>query len=90
MKLKDAESRDWESLSSQGHGAIDFRDDPHGNCWLYDPTVFRPNRFIDALKLRTNTFGVNVALRRADKDVPAVCPCCRVKPETLGHVLGEL
>ena len=49
MKLKDAESKDWEGLVSQGHGAIDFRDDPHGNCWLYDPSVFSPNRFIHTL-----------------------------------------
>jgi hypothetical protein len=39
--------------------------------------------------LRTNTFGVNVALRRADKDLPVDCRRCHEKPESLGHVLEE-
>jgi hypothetical protein len=46
-------------------------------------------RYTDALRLRTNTFGVNVALRRADKDLPVLCRRCNEKPESLGHVLGE-
>ena len=88
-RLKAEESVKWEKLGSQGHGVSDFRNDPDGNCWLYDANVFRPSRFIDALRLRTNTFGVNVALRRADPSIPAECRHCREKPETLGHVLGE-
>ena len=43
----------------------------------------------DSLKLRTNTFGVNVALRHADNAVLADCRHCKVKLETLGHMLGE-
>jgi hypothetical protein len=62
-------SKDWENLASQAHGVEDFRIDTLGNCWLYHPKVLPSSRFADALRLRTNTFGVNVALRRADKDL---------------------
>ena len=86
---KTQESKDWEKLASQGHGVRDFRDDPLGNLWLYDPTVLSSSRYTDALRLRTNTFGVNVALRRADKSLPVDCRRCKEKPESLGHVLGE-
>jgi hypothetical protein len=47
------------------------------------------SRYTDALRLGTNTFGVNVALRRADKDLTFDCRRCKKKPETLGHELGE-
>jgi hypothetical protein len=83
------ESKDWENLAYQGHGVRDFRNDPLGNAWLYDPTVLSSSRYTDALRLRTNTFGVNVALRRADKSIPVSCRRCNEKNETLGHVLGE-
>jgi hypothetical protein len=88
-KFKSQESKDWERLASQGHGVKDFRNDRLGNCWLYDPAVLSSSRYTDALRLRTNTFGVNVALRRADKDLEVDCRRCHGKPETLGHVLGE-
>jgi hypothetical protein len=85
---KSQESKDWDKLASQGHGVRDFRNDPLGNCWLYDPTMLSSSRYTYALRLRTNTFGVNVALKRADKRLPVDCRRCK-KPETLGHVLGE-
>ena len=67
------ESKDWENLASQGHGVRDFRNDPLGNAWLYDPTMLSSSRYTDALRLRTNTFDVNVALRRADKGILVNC-----------------
>lgn len=45
--------------------------------------------FIDALKLRTNTFGTKVALGRELAEPEVLCRRCRLKPETLGHVIGE-
>jgi hypothetical protein len=47
------------------------------------------SRYTDALRLRTNTFGVNVALMRADRGLSVDCRRCNEKPESLGHVLGE-
>jgi hypothetical protein len=38
--------------------------------------------------LRTNTFGVNVALRTAIKNFQSTARHCNEKPENLGHVLG--
>jgi hypothetical protein len=83
------ESKYWEILASQVQGVMDFRNDPLGNSWLYDPTALSSSRYTDALRLRTNMFGVNVALSRADKGLPVDCRCCKEKSETLGHVLGE-
>nr|ADX60049.1 R2 protein [Kalotermes flavicollis] len=87
--FKSQGSKEWEKVVSQAHGVKDFRDDSLGNCWLYDPTVLSSSRYTDALRLRTNTFGANVALRGADKDLEVNCRRCHGKPETLGHVLGE-
>jgi hypothetical protein len=85
---KSQESKDCE-LASQGHGVEDFRNKPLGDCWLYDPTVLSSSRYTDALRLKTNTFGVNFALGRAEKGLPVDCRRCKEKPENLGHVLGE-
>jgi hypothetical protein len=47
------------------------------------------SRYTNALRLRTNTFGVNVALRRCDKNLSVEFRRCHEKTESLGHVLGE-
>jgi hypothetical protein len=86
---KSEEVKEWRKLSSQGQGVGDFCDDPLGTRWLYNPSLLSTSRYTDALRLRTNTFGVNVALRRADKNVSAECRRCHEKTESLGHVLGE-
>ena len=51
--------------------------------------MLRPGQFIDALKLRTNTFGTRVALGHELAEPEVLCRRCRLKPETLGHVIGE-
>jgi hypothetical protein len=86
---KSQESKEWESLASKIHGVKYFRNVPLGICWLYDPTVLSSSRYTDALRLRTNMFGVNVALRRADNGLPVDCRRCKEKLESLGPVLGE-
>jgi hypothetical protein len=50
--------------------------------------LLRPSRFIDALRLRTNTFGTRAVLARADKNIDVMCRIYRAQPETLGHILG--
>jgi hypothetical protein len=87
--FKSQGSKEWEKVISQAYRIKDFREDSLGNCWLYDPKVLSSSRYADALRMRTNMFGVNVALRRADKDLEVNCRRCHGKPETLGHVLGE-
>jgi hypothetical protein len=86
---KSLESKEWEILASQRLGDKDFRYDPLGNCGLDNLRVLSCSRYWNALKLGTNTFGVNVALKRADKILPVDCCRCKDKPESLGHVLGE-
>ena len=88
-QAKKLETERWKQLISQGQGVADFCHDKVGNAWLYNPTLLKSSRYLDALKLRTNTFGTKVALRRAKKDVDATCRRCRAQIETLGHVLGN-
>jgi hypothetical protein len=56
--------------------------------WLADYKLLKPSRYIDALKLRTNTFGTRSVLARADKNIDVACKKCRTQPETLVHILG--
>ena len=46
---------------------LDFFRDKIGNSWLYGRDLFKPSRYLDAIKLRTNTFDTRVALNRAKK-----------------------
>ncbi|KMQ92432.1 r2 protein [Lasius niger] len=88
-KIKRSETEKWEQLVSQGQGVREFRKDKIGNAWLYDPSLLKLSRFLDALRLRTNTFGVRVALRRANPDINHICRRCAGQPETLRHFLGN-
>ncbi|KAG7196444.1 hypothetical protein KM043_000647 [Ampulex compressa] len=87
-RMKSEIQKEWEELKSQGQGVKDFRNDKVGNCWLYQPTLLKSSRYIDALRLRSNTAGTKVALRRAHLVEDINCRHCRIQPETLGHVLG--
>lgn len=75
-------------MRSQGRGVKDFSREKIGNVWLKKYNLFKPSRFIEALRLRTNTFGTRNALARADKMIYVACRSCRAQPETLGHILG--
>lgn len=87
--LKSGVMRTWADQVSQGVGVESFWNDPVGNRWLLRQDMLRPGQFIDALKLRTNTHGTRVAIKRADRAASAMCRRCHAKPETLGHVIGE-
>ena len=87
--LKDRESTSWRNLQSQGKGVSDFRNDVLGNAFLYDPALLTDGRFLDAIRLRTNTVGVNEALARAHVHDRKDCRQCKAPLETLGHVLGQ-
>uniref|UniRef100_A0A6M2DYL2 Putative reverse transcriptase n=1 Tax=Xenopsylla cheopis TaxID=163159 RepID=A0A6M2DYL2_XENCH len=78
----------WSNCASQGQGLRWFRNDKFGNEWLLNKSLLKPGRFIDALRLRTNTFGTRVVLNRAKQDVPLECRECHCAAESLGHVLG--
>ncbi|CAK9796556.1 Retrovirus-related Pol polyprotein from type-2 retrotransposable element R2DM [Anthophora plagiata] len=87
LKRKDTDK--WKNLISQGQEVSEFFSDKIGNAWLYHPELLKPSRYLDALKLRTNTFGTKVALNRAKKNLDVRCRRCGVQAETLGHILGN-
>lgn len=72
-RLKYAHVKQWSELKSQGQGIKDFCRDKTGNVWLEEYNLLRPSRFIDAIRLRTNTFGTRTILARADKKVDVTC-----------------
>mgnify|MGYP007030188645 CR=1 FL=1 len=89
MKLKEDEYAKWIGLQSQGKGVEYFRKDPVANAFLYDDTMVVDNRFIDCLRLRTNTCAVRTVLARAGGIVDVSCRHCHAPLETMGHVVGQ-
>jgi hypothetical protein len=87
-KLKGSHIQLWGDLRSQGQGVLDFSRNKTENVWMRDYNSLRPSRFIDVLRLRTNTFGTRAVLARIDKDMDVMCRRCRAQPETLDHILG--
>jgi hypothetical protein len=87
-RLKFEHVGQWSNLKSQGQGVADFVRSRTGNVWLVEQNLLKPSRFIDALRLRSNTFGTRTVLARADKNLDVHCRRCRAQPETLGHILG--
>jgi hypothetical protein len=61
-RLKFEHIKQWAHLRSQGQGVADFARERLGNVWLKKHHLLKPPRFIDAIKLRTNTFGTRVAI----------------------------
>lgn len=88
-KAKRDERKQWAEKRTQSHGLSDFQNDKIGNKWLLQPLLLKAGSFVDAIKLRTNTFGTKVALARAYRNIDTWCRKCRLKPETLGHIIGE-
>lgn len=86
-KGRKSETERWKRLASQGHGVRDFKNDKIGNAWLRDPSLLKPSRYIDALKLRTNTIGTRVVMNRVSQ-MDDKCRRCGMQRETLGHILG--
>jgi hypothetical protein len=76
-------------VTSTGRQATLFADDAHGNCWLCNPTLFRPHRFLTALRLRSGTTGDRVTMNKARPQTTVRCRKCKEGNETLAHILGE-
>jgi hypothetical protein len=51
--------------------------DKIGIAWLRNPKLLKPSRHIDALKLRTNTYGTRVVLDRISP-INTMCGGCRM------------
>lgn len=87
-RLRKENTDRWQQLISQGQGVEYFREDRIGNAWLSNPKLLKPSRYIDALKMRTNTFGNKTTLSRAKMTDNVSCRKCGAQPETLGHIIG--
>lgn len=87
--LKEKEIREWAQLTSQGKAVPAFIGNRIWNAWLANPTIFRPSKFIKALKLRANVAGDRATLARAKITNEIECHKCRVQKEMLGHILGQ-
>lgn len=86
--LKNRETSNWEDLQLQGQGVKEYRGDKIGNRWLMEPTLLKGSRFIDAIRLRTNTFGTRIVLSKTKPNATTICRKCSLQAETLGHILG--
>ncbi|CAK9834364.1 Retrovirus-related Pol polyprotein from type-1 retrotransposable element R2 (Fragment) [Anthophora retusa] len=89
IKQKKLDQKDWHDKHLQGQGVQYFANDTIGNSWLRDPTLLRGSRFIDAIRLRTNTVGTKVVLSQIKPSADIMCRRCHLKSETLGHILGQ-
>lgn len=86
---KDAIRDRWTDQQSQGKSSCYFQRSAISNILLFDEHLVSNNRFIYALRLRTNTFEVREVVARTDPSAGTTCRQCRTYPETLGHVLGQ-
>jgi hypothetical protein len=88
-RQKKLELRKWSLLPIKGKSALSFADDRYGNCWLYDPNLLKPSRFLTALRLRSGTAGDRVTLNKAIPMATIKCRKCHGGIETLAHILGQ-
>jgi hypothetical protein len=88
-RQKALELKQWSQLPSKGRGVDAFADDRFGNCWLYNPTLLKPSRFITALRMRGGTTSDRVTLNKAIPQATQKCRKCKDCVETLAHILGQ-
>lgn len=84
-RKKDSHTNDWANQPFQGKGVKTFKNNPLANSWIRADTLM-PGE----VKMRSKVFPVKSSLSRTNPDEPDVmCRRCHVKPETMGHVIGE-
>ena len=88
-ELKESYFQKWSEMRSQGKGVAYFKGDRIANDFQFNENLFPDNRYIDCLKIRTNTAGVRETLARAGGVKDVSCRSCKQPVETLGHVLGQ-
>jgi hypothetical protein len=83
------ELKQWASLKSQHKAVNAFQEDRILNALLINPEVFRPSKYITALKMRVNVVADKASLSRARMRDEINCRKFRVPKETLVHILGQ-
>lgn len=81
--------KEWSQLRAQGQAVHAFKGDGIGNCWLRDPELLKPNRFLTALQMRANVCADKVSLAKTRNFADLNCRRCHKETETLGHILGQ-
>jgi hypothetical protein len=88
-RKKAEELKIWSQLPSKGKSMRSFADDKYGNCWLYDPTLLKPCRFLTALRMHSGTTSDRVTIQKAIPQTTVKCRKCKNGTETLAHILGQ-
>lgn len=88
-KLRLSYAQKWAEQKWQGQGVEEFAQDTVGNSWLRRYDLLPPSRYIDAIKLRTNTYPTRAMMKIIDGRVDSSCRKCLDSSETLGHILGR-
>nr|CAI5864990.1 unnamed protein product [Callosobruchus analis] len=91
-KLKQAaiskEFQLWKALPCQGDGIEEFKN-RQSNEWLCADGYLSSGRMVDALRMRTNTYGNRTTLIRAGHaHLSPLCRVCGDRPESLSHIVG--
>lgn len=87
--MKRVEFDGWIPLGSQGKGHRYFQNSPEGNFFLYSDAVLKDNRFIVALRLRSDTVSTRAVLGRYQQLPDILWRRCSYKNETTAHIIGE-
>ncbi|XP_031788823.1 uncharacterized protein LOC116417835 [Nasonia vitripennis] len=88
-QLRLSYAQKWAEQKWQGQGVEEFAQDPVGNSWLQRYDLLPASRYIDAIKLRTNTYPTRALMKIIDGRVDSSCRKCQGSSETLGHILGR-
>lgn len=90
--MKMAYLKNWARHESQGQGVMEFHNDPVANERLKRGDILKPSLIAKAIKLRTDTAGTRMAIRRDSskkRAIPAECRKCGYERENLPHILGQ-
>ena len=87
--LKQDEFNEWKIKTFQGKGVGYFHNNKVSNEPFYEMDLLKDSRYIDFLRLRTNTVGTNVAKAIVNPTMDIKCRRCKLSPETTAHIIGQ-
>jgi hypothetical protein len=87
--LKQDEFNEWKIKTFQGKRVGYFHINKVSNEPFYEMDLLKDSRYIDFLRLRTNTVGTNVAKAIVNPTMDIKCRRCKLSPETTAHIIGQ-
>jgi Reverse transcriptase (RNA-dependent DNA polymerase) len=88
LKYQETLLTTWKAKRFYGQLGAYRAGDSIGNRVLTFPQLLRPARLALFLRALSNTAGTNVARRKTDKSISAMCRHCPLR-ETVGHIVGD-